>query len=297
MENIMGIRDFQDLDLENFKGTLSNITPCSPNDLSPAETQRWQQEVHAYLRRPRDIRQFLKSGHQILLRSFGLCNFAYILCRNSEDVLKNVWSWPEVSRDLYVTERLSRYDIMLNHVMRSEQGILQGDIVRQCSLLSFQHEIFHFNTQIYAMVQSLGMLDYYNFGFNPACSIENRGFGRAVLSIGAVGMSEIEFHARIRKYEYRLQLFGRIFDHIGYYRKFGFTFQNPVFETLRGTPRRVLDALANKNINVTQVANELNLSPRTVAQALDDARTELDVPTNIRAVVEALKHGLISLRE
>lgn len=293
----MGNRDFLDLDLDNYKDSLGNIIPCNPNDLSPTDTLRWQQDVHAYLRYPRDIRKFFKNGHEILVKSFGFCNYAYILCRNSEDVLKNVWAYPEVSRDLYVTERLSRYDIMLNHVMRSEQGILQGDIVRQCSLLSFQHDIFHFNTQIYEMVRSLGMLDYYNFGFNPACSIENRGFGRAVLSIGAVGMSEPEFHTRIKKYEYRLQLFGRIFDYVGYYRNYGFTFQNPIFDALRGTPRRVLDVLANKNINVTQVAKELKLSQRTVAQALDDARTELDVPTNIRAVVEAVKRGIISLRE
>lgn len=138
--------------------------------------------------------------------------------------------------------------------------------------------------------ESFGYFDCYNIPLKS-----RNGEDRVLFSVSQRGLCPAEFKLKMRGYETTLLLLAEAIDLV-VARKFPeLLAKRDSAEKIninRG-PLRVLDALANNDLKVGQIADKLCISIVTANKHLETARRALGVKTNYAAIRKAITYGLI----
>ena len=202
-----------------------------------------------------------------------------------------------VSQDLvadYFNECFFEHDLILPYVDSNTAPIYQSTLHDYAKNAPFDIGMTQMMKAICSLNKSHGYHDFYN-----TLAKAKSGTGNVVLSVTIQGCSPFELRRIVRGSESTLQLLCEAIDFVAS-RKFPNTLfgsaktdEKPRF-IINPKPLGVLDTLANKDLNISQVADHLNISVVTANKHLEVARKAFGARTNYAAIKKAILSGLIS---
>ena len=137
------------------------------------------------------------------------------------------------------------------------------------------------------MVASYGYNDSF---FLPITS--RKGGADILLTITSQGVKRADFQRHVEANRSVLLLLGRAISYIGR-QKFKLFYNSALPVNISPKALQVLKAVAEKDMNLKQVATHLSLSRDTVNQHIRAVRHALDAKTNTGAIYQAVKRKLI----
>ena len=139
---------------------------------------------------------------------------------------------------------------------------------------------------------------YYDF-YNSFANAKN-GNGNVMLSVTNRGCNSVRLREIVKGSESTLQVLCEAIDFVAS-RKFseallGTNFESTTNIAINPRPLKVLDALANNDFNISQVAEHLCISTVTANKHLETARRAFGAKTNYYAIKQAILNGLIDYK-
>jgi DNA-binding NarL/FixJ family response regulator len=202
-----------------------------------------------------------------------------------------------VSRELiadYFNECFFEHDLILPYVDSNVAPIYQSTLHDYAKNAPFDIGMTQMMKAICGLNKSHGYHDFYN-----TLAKARSGKGNVVLSVTVQGCSPVELKRIVRGSESTLQLLCEAIDLVAS-RKFPNSLfgsaksdEKPKF-IINPKPLGVLDTLANKDLNISQVADHLNISVVTANKHLEVARKAFGARTNYAAIKKAIQSGLIA---
>ncbi|MFT7500506.1 MAG: hypothetical protein ACI85Z_001151 [Rheinheimera aquimaris] len=202
-----------------------------------------------------------------------------------------------VSKDLvadYFSECFFEHDLILPYVHSNTSPIYHSTLHDYAKNAPFDIGMTQMMKAICGLNKSHGYHDFYN-----TLAQAKSGTGNVVLSVTIQGCSPVELKRIVRGSESTLQLLCEAIDFVAS-RKF----PNTLFGSAKSDeesrvminpkPLGVLDTLANNDLNISQVADHLNISVVTANKHLEIARKAFGARTNYAAIKKAILSGLIS---
>ena len=154
----------------------------------------------------------------------------------------------------------------------------------------FDTEITRINRAIRQLQHSFGFFEQYAI---PVVSAD--GSQRFLFMLAQQNVEAADFQNKTNGLVSQLRALGHAIQAVCEAR-FPNLFQRPAPTVVDIAPKplRVLATLANNDLSITDVASKLCISPITAHQHIAAARKALNKQTNIGAIKEAVKQGLIS---
>ena len=202
-----------------------------------------------------------------------------------------LFSLPEEMIRAYCEERLFKSDLLLQYGKENTQPIFSSQIYGYIDAAPFDMDLTQKNRQ---MVQL-----YRRFGYSELCAIPApayNGSGHVMLIVTYSGRDVDEFRARMISMMPGCRSLCNAIDSVST-KKFRTSFIDPVDcpGILTRKPLAALRMLATEDKTITDIAQDLCISPITAHQHLAAARKALGVKTNVAAVVKAIKLGILDV--
>jgi DNA-binding CsgD family transcriptional regulator len=271
--------------ISHFSTTLINGAPPS----SEVEFG-----YYAELSEAKDVNEF-EQKIDAAIKALGFDEFSYFRTAGSNgDPQKLVTISQDMLRNYY-DEEFYRYDLILNYISVNVSPIYQSTLHDYVDKAPFEIEMTRLMKAIYALNKSYGYYDYYN-----CLSRATNGEGNTMLSVTRRGSTPVQLRNLVSGSESTLQVLCEAIDFVAS-RKFsevllGASNENIANIVINPRPLKVLDALANHDFNITQVADYLCISTVTANKHLETARRAFGAKTNYYAIKQAVLNGLIDYK-
>lgn len=228
-----------------------------------------------------------------LVRRLGFSDYGFIHIENSSETGGLLLTNPSAQLKSYYDGGFHEHDLMMSYVNSNTSPIFLSQVYDFVTDAEYDVELFARNREIYRLNQSYGYFDYYTI---PMLSCNDNG--KVLFTITQKNLNSIEFQTKITPFKSTLRLLAEVIDHIcaTKFHDF-FVGQEIPLTNIRSRPLQVLDTLANKDISIKQVADELNISVYTVNQHLAAARKAFAAKTTIGAIRNAVLAGLIDYKK
>ncbi|UVW34379.1 hypothetical protein NYF23_10170 [SAR92 clade bacterium H455] len=276
----------------------SKTAPAPPaNSLNDLESySEIEFGYYAHLSAANDLPQF-EAKIEESIRDLGFKEFSYF---RSDGGAADSERLVTVSRDLlkdYFAERLFEYDLILPYADNNTAPLYQSTLHDYVKNAPFDIDMTQMMRAIGELNKSHGYHEFYN-----TLAKAKSGTGNVVLSVTVRGCSPVELKRIVRGSESTLQLLCEAIDFVAS-RKFPDSLfgsapsdDNPSY-LINPKPLGVLDTLANNDLNISQVADRLNISVVTANKHLEAARKAFGARTNYAAIKKAILNGLIIYRK
>lgn len=195
----------------------------------------------------------------------------------------------------YYSAGLYEHDMIIPYAESKQSPIYRSCLDEYIDQAPFDSDMTRTMQEIYELNKSFGYYDFYNIPDDAKC-----GSGKVMLSLTARGCTPYEFRLKVKGCESTLKL---LCEAIGFVttRKFPDIFlpeiKQEVSIAINPRPLRVLDTLANNDLNISQVADKLCISVVTANKHLETARKAFSARTNYSAIKQAITNGLIEYRQ
>lgn len=272
--------------ISQFSTTLINNAPAS----SEVEFG-----YYAELSAARDVNEFEQKIDK-LIKILGFDEFSYFRAAGANgDPQKLVTISQDMLRNYY-SEEFYKHDLILNYINVNVSPIYQSALHDYVDKAPFEIEMTRLMKAIYALNKSYGYYDYYN-----CLTKATNGNGNTMLSVTKRGFTPVQLRNLVSGSESTLQVLCEAIDFVAS-RKFsevllGASNENTANIAINPRPLKVLNALANHDFNITQVANHLCISTVTANKHLETARRAFGAKTNYYAIKQAVLNGLIDYKK
>jgi len=288
----------RDDDFRNRAADLINVSRTLPPNLKAAfadKTEHFSEYEFGYyvdLSSAKNVDEFRRKIHAIV-QSFGFSDFSFVRMHCGDIDSKLLVTGPSEMLSAYFDQNFMKYDMILPYTEQSLEPIYLSDIREYANNSPFETEITRGMKSIYELNKSYGFYDYYNIPIKAL-----NGEGNVLFSVTIRGYSPTEIKRAVDESKIALLLLCEAIDFVVTHKfsddLIGDRMATPEGITINPRPLRVLQALANNDFNIMQVADHLNISAVTANKHLETARKALAVRTNYAAIKKAILNGLIS---
>jgi len=284
--------DSRILSLLEASKNISHFSTTLINDVPPSSEVEFG--YYAELSEARDVNEFEEKIDK-LIKALGFDEFSYFraagvngdpqkLVTISQDMLRN-----------YYNEEFYKHDLIINYINVNVSPIYQSALHDYVDKAPFEIEMTRMMRAINNLNRSHGYYDFYN-SFARA----KNGSGNVMLSVTNRGCSTVRLKELVKGSESTLQVLCEAIDFVAS-RKFaefllGFSVESRANIAINPRPLKVLDALANNDFNISQVAENLCISTVTANKHLETARRAFGAKTNYYAIKQAVLNGLIDFK-
>lgn len=266
------------------KPLLSSVSPaCTPQMASP----------YPEFATVRDLDSFKNMILQAVTQ-LGLTDYWFLPLHQTGKDMGQVASLPAAFFAAYREARLHHHDLLLTyaneHHPRPVYYSTLHDYLQQapveCGWIRGMREIS-------ALHAAYGFYDYY------CVFVRGEGSGgRGMLAVTHSNLTGPDFRERMQGKEARVQVLAGVIGAVGRQTFPGvFLGRQAVLPVITPQPLKVLAALANNDMTITQLADKLCLSPVTAHRHITAARKALGARTNVGAIKKAMQLGLIEYTE
>ena len=200
---------------------------------------------------------------------------------------------PKEMLSAYFDQNFMKYDMILPYTEQSIEPIFLSEIREYAAKSPFENETTRGMKAIYELNKSYGFYDYYNIPIKAL-----NGEGNVLFSVTIRGYGPTEIKRAVEESKVALLLLCEAIDFVVTHKfsddLIGERVATSEGITINPRPLRVLQALANNDFNIMQVAEHLNISAVTANKHLETARKVLAVRTNYAAIKKAVLNGLIN---
>lgn len=270
---------------------IPTIAYCSEQSPATLDQLTTQVELYRFLAESRDITAMIRRVSTMLMRA-GFSDFSHALLNEKEDSRDPVGTGKKRLQAVYYGEEFYLHDLMLHHAMLSDEPILQSDVNAHVNAAPYSNDLFRRNRELYDVMKSFGVYEYYNIPFRSYC-----GRGRALFSVGTSIADPGAARALMERYRPELAVLARALDQVGSI-KFSSHFHNAKSnkeKIIQSAPLRLLNVLANENCTLNEAAERVHISISTANQHVAAAKKALGANTIASAVVQAIRLGLITV--
>jgi hypothetical protein len=261
---------------------------------SPTPSSEVEFGYYAQLSEARDIKEF-EAKISGAINALGFDEFSYCWSANNKpDTGRLINISPHLLKD-YFAEQFFEQDLILPYANASTKPIYQSTLHDYAANAPFE-------TKMTRMMRAINNLNrchgYYDF-YNSFAKAKNRN-GNVMLSVTNRGCSTVRLKELVKGSESTLQVLCEAIDFVAS-QKFsefllGVSIENTANIAINPRPLKVLDALANNDFNISQVADHLCISTVTANKHLETARRAFGAKTNYYAIKQAVLNGLIDFR-
>jgi hypothetical protein len=251
---------------------------------------------YAELSGAKDVEEFEKKIAESI-RALGFDEFSYCWTANAEpDAGRLINISPHLLED-YFSEQFYEQDLILPYANATTVPVYQSTLHDYAASAPFETKVSRMMKSINSLNRSHGYYDFYN-SFSNA----KNGNGNVMLSVTNRGCNSVKLKELVKGSEATLQVLCEAIDFVAS-RKFSEALlgarsnaDNLTCVTINPRPLRVLDALANNDFNIAQVAKYLSISTVTANKHLETARRAFSAKTNYCAIKQAVLNGLIDYK-
>lgn len=274
--------------LDEPQATQAGTGPETAPDGDLLQTLGSRSTVAEILNSVADI-EHLHLAVSSIIRGMEFSDYAFLEVRNTK-VPPPLSTFPvELYRD-YVESRCHDLDFLVRYGEQRSRPMFFSSIYGIAYEAPYDIDLWIINQNIYRLYQSHGFQDVY------CLPMESLSGGRTMLSVAQRGISSTQLHVNAVRYRPDLLALCQRIDHLVTVR-----FPDQVVEyahsdedlSLSKAERLVLDAMANNDMTIAQLADKLHRSPITVSQQIASARRALGVKTTGAAIKKAIQLGLI----
>ncbi len=228
------------------------------------------------------------------IKRLGFSDFAFVRLAAAEDSGELITVNPALM-DAYYKAGLYENDMAIQHAAQDVQHFFRSTINEYVFQIPFTCDLTRSMRQTDELNRSFGYYDYYNVP-----SKAKNGNGNVVLSVTRRGMMPAALKRKVKDCYSDLQLLCDAIDYISM-TKFpddllGPDDQQPREVKINPRPLLVLDMLANRDLNITEVAGELGINVVTANRHLQAARKAFGVRTNHAAIKQGVLNKLIKYK-
>lgn len=259
----------------------------SDDKLNP-DTHEFELCLYADLGEAEDI-PTLKQKILKTVSDFGFSDFAFIRGNCAGKNEKLITS-PQKQIEIYKNSGFYQYDFVEEYRKNNTRAEFMTRLYQPAVDAPFDIETLKANREIYEVNQSFGYFEYY-YIFMKSCHDDEK----IMFACSRKGLDPASLQICAAPYEVNLKLLCQVIDYV-VIQKFRAEFLDPEKDevvTITPQPLRVLSALANYDLNITQLSEKLGISAVTVHHHITNARKSLGTRTNIGAIRKAIKLGLI----
>jgi DNA-binding CsgD family transcriptional regulator len=199
-------------------------------------------------------------------------------------------SQPPPLLKLYYERRLYTEDMILQRAINNTDPFLSSLIHEHVESAPYSSDMTRKMAAIYELNKSFGYYDCYHIPYKTDNSY-------LLLSVVSRGVSPVDFRNLIKESKQSLQL---LTDAVVFMLSNRFSKLLPTRAedlTINPKPLRVLNALANNDLTIEQVAQKLCISVVTANQHLKTVRTKLGVRSNYASIRRCILTGIIKFDE
>ena len=226
------------------------------------------------------------------IEKLGFTDYSFIYPVSAGIQAEWFTSLPEELVHCYCVERLYQQDLLLEYAATNTETIFLSELHGGVAQVNLEIGLTRSMRHIYEIYKSFGFYESYNIPL-PSAS----GVGQVMFSVAMRGSAPSVLQQRVFRSKDLLQVLAKAIDSV-VYQNFSNLFlrdsdrpANSV--TINDKPLRVLDALANNDANIGQVADKLCISVVTANKHLETARKAFGAKTNYAAIKKAVLSGLI----
>lgn len=262
------------------------------DDLSDASLEA-EYGYYVELSSARDVGD-LRRKIDAAVKRLGFSDYAFVRLANLEDS-GELNSFVPGLVNAYYGGGLYEYDLALRHAKAQTTPVFRSMIDEYVSKANFDCEHTRCMHEARKLNKSFGYYDCYNV---PSKAMN--GNGHVQLSIAQRGILPVDFKKNVRECYMDLELLCEAIDFVST-RKFPGQLLGPEKQEARVVsinprPLLVLDMLANNDLNITQVADELGINVVTANRHLQAVRKAFGVKTNYAAIRQAILNKLIEYK-
>lgn len=224
-----------------------------------------------------------------IMRGMQFSDYAFLEVRNTK-VPPPLSTFPEELYRDYAENGCHELDFLVRYGEQHDRPIFFSKIYGIAYEAPYDLDLWMINQSIYRLYQSHGFLDVYCLPMGSSSG------GRIMLSVAQRGVSSTQLHVNAVQYRPDLWALCQHVDHLVTVR-----FPEQVIKyahsdegvSLSKAEHLVLNAMANNDMTIAQLADKLHRSPITLSQQIASARRALGVKTTGAAIKKAIKLGLI----
>ena len=242
----------------------------------------------------KDLDDF-KQKIDIAVKRLGFSEYAFVRLNGSEDAEQLISVTPALVKT-YFNNGLYECDLVLQHACEENiQPFFRSVINEYVFQIPYNCDLTRCMREADKLNRSFGYFDYYNI---PAKA--KNGNGQVLLSVTNRGLASSALKRKVKECYADLQLLCDAIDFVST-RKFpgellGSEMLEPRVIEINPRPLQVLDMLANNDLNITQVAEQLNINVVTANRHLQAARKAFGVKTNYAAIRQGVLNKLIEYK-
>lgn len=261
----------------------------SPDQASDCTTHRFELGYYAKLASASDLND-LKRRISNIVQRLGFSDFNYqpLLAAQSERPILS--TLPATLLDHYFSKRLYFLDMNLQCARQNSDPFYHSSVHDYVAKAPFKTDTTQCMKTISETNKNYGYYDFYSI---PTNSHNNNQ--RVLLTVTLRGASPMDLKRIVAECSADLQLLCEAIDFVTNQR-FAADFlgdDTRKKHVINPKPLRVLNALANNDLTINQVAEKLCISVVTANQHLKTVRKSLGTQTNYAAIKLALRYGLI----
>lgn len=228
------------------------------------------------------------------VNNLGFSDYSFVrleACDSLES--QSLVTLPQELLDRYYEKGLYKHDAILEYAENSERPIFRSVLDKYIAQAPYVNAMTRATQAICELSKSYGYSDFYII---PVHGIGGRG--RVILSIADQGCDQAEFKSKVESCKSLLLLLCESIDWATVH-NFPDLFLAAENDSvvINPKPLLVLSTLANNDLNISQVADRLNISVVTANKHLETVRRSLAVRTNYAAIKKAVVKGLINYKE
>ena len=228
-----------------------------------------------------------------IIKELGFSDYTFVPLERDWDHEGNqgvLSSYPAEYWDIYRENRLYKHDMLVSYFRQNIHHTYTSFIYNYYADAPFDNETTRCNKDIRQLQHTYGFLEQYAV---PVIDSEcNTAF---ILIIAEQNSEAAAFQNKANSKIPALRELGQAIHKV-VTTKFPELFEGPntKIADIAPKPLRVLATLANNDLSISDVASLLCISPITAHQHIAAARKALKRQTNVGAIKEAIRQGLIS---
>ena len=191
----------------------------------------------------------------------------------------------------YQENKLNEIDLVLAYAKNTVEPIFSSLIYGYIDAAPFDIPLTRDNRQVFQLYKRFGYAEHFVV---PAPAINDNG--HVLLLLTCAGIEPLELQAKVHSVVSKCRILCRAIDAVTT-QKFASSFIHRSDRPIDITPKqlKILRYMANEDYSIKELAALLCISPITAHQHVSAARKALNAATNIRAVINAIKAGLIKI--
>jgi DNA-binding CsgD family transcriptional regulator len=277
------------MDADIGSDLLSN--ECRGKDTSVfANHQNFHDVLFSELGKAADVADF-KYQIKKIVNKMGFSDFIFRRIESGELYHAALTTMPDELLRVYSEESYYDNDLMVAYVHHNAQPIFTSQVYKYICDAPFETNLTVVNRAIEKLYSRFGFFDFYSISTKA-----QNGNGNVQLAIADRGLSDNDFQKKIVPYQSAFRQLCRVIDRASTDR---FSTQLMAEEernavSITPKPLHILNKLANTDMTIAQLAEQMCISPITAHQHIAGARKALGVKTNIAAIKRAIKLKLIA---